>query len=315
MLRVRILLIVLSTAVVSAAGPSQEPGIFRVTGDMVPVFVTATDRSGRIVTTLTRDDFTLRDNGRPQPIALFDNSPQPVRLIVLVDVSSSMAGNLPLLRAAGAELFARLRTDDAAKVGTFGQQIAIMPSFTSDRQALVDGLPERIEPNAPTPLWRSIDQAFDAFGDAPGRRVILVASDGKDTPVGRFRERYISQPEIVERALRENVMLYALAMQSRFSAADRSAFGGSLMQQMTQAFPDPGFGKAADATGGGYVELRPREDLGRVLAGVVDELHSQYLLWFRAPATDGRTHDIEVRVAARDVKVRARSSYVAPRPR
>lgn len=309
-------LLALSLVLASTAGLTgvavQEPGIFRVVGDMVPVFVTVTDRSNRIVTTLTREQFSVRDNGRPQPIALFDNSPQPVRLVVLVDVSGSMAGNLPILRAAGEELFARLLPGDSAKVGTFGQKIAIMPEFTGDRRALVDALPEFIETSAPTPLWRSIDQAMAAFGDADGRRVILVASDGKDTPTGRLGEKYIGQVEIVDRALRENVMLYALALQSRMAPGSRSPFGGGLLQQMTGALPDPGFGKAAEATGGGYVELRARDDFGRVLAGVVDELHSQYLLGFEAPVADGKTHDIDVRVSVRDVKVRARSSYVAP---
>ena len=57
----------------------QEQPTFRGTADMVRVFVTATDGDGRLVTTLTRDDFEIRDEGKPQPIALFDNTPQPIR--------------------------------------------------------------------------------------------------------------------------------------------------------------------------------------------------------------------------------------------
>src|SRR5262245_12913445 len=76
---------------------AQQP-VFRGTGEVVPVFVTVTDRDGRLVTTLKRDDFEVRDEGKPQPITQFDNTPQPVRLIVMLDVSGSMKGNLPLLR-------------------------------------------------------------------------------------------------------------------------------------------------------------------------------------------------------------------------
>ena len=104
--------------VLGAAG--QQQPVFRGTGDAVRVFVTVTDRDGRLVTTLTRDDFEVRDEGKPQPITLFDNTPQPIRLIVMLDVSGSMEGNLPLLRAAAEQLFARLRPDDVARVGTFG---------------------------------------------------------------------------------------------------------------------------------------------------------------------------------------------------
>ncbi len=82
-------------AVVAAA--VQQP-TFRGESDVVRVFVTVTDRDGRLVTDLTQDDFELRDEGKSQPITLFDDTPQPIRLIVMLDVSGSMAGNLPLLR-------------------------------------------------------------------------------------------------------------------------------------------------------------------------------------------------------------------------
>ncbi len=95
--------------VLGAAG-RQQP-VFRGEGDAVRVFVTVTDRDGRLITTLTRDDFEVRDEGKPQSITLFDNTPQPVRLIVMLDVSGSMHGNLPLLRGAAEQLFARLGQD------------------------------------------------------------------------------------------------------------------------------------------------------------------------------------------------------------
>src|SRR6185295_9795521 len=108
----------LAACVMSAAGAAgrQQP-VFRGTGDAVRVFVTVTDRDGRLITTLTRDDFEVRDDGKPQPITLFDNTPQPIRLIVMLDVSGSMQGNLPLLRDASEQLFARLRPDDLVRVG------------------------------------------------------------------------------------------------------------------------------------------------------------------------------------------------------
>src|ERR687883_6968 len=115
--------------VLGAAG--QQP-TFRGTGDSVRVFVTVTERDGRLVTTLSQAEFEVRDEGKPQPITLFDNTPQPVRLVVMLDVSGSMEGNLPLLRAAAQQLFARLRPDDVVRVGTFGHDITISPTFTHD---------------------------------------------------------------------------------------------------------------------------------------------------------------------------------------
>ena len=81
-----------------ASPPPQQQPTFRGTADNVRIFTTVTDRDGRLVTTLEQKDFEIRDEGKPQPITLFDNSPQPIRLIVMLDVSGSMEGNLPLLR-------------------------------------------------------------------------------------------------------------------------------------------------------------------------------------------------------------------------
>ena len=78
----------------------QEPQVFRSAGETVRILATVTDKDNRIVTTLTREQFEVRDSGKPQPLTQFDNSPQPIRVIVLIDVSGSMAGSLGLLRAA-----------------------------------------------------------------------------------------------------------------------------------------------------------------------------------------------------------------------
>ena len=83
----------------------QQP-VFLSGGDVVRVFATVTDRDGRLVTTLARDDFEVRDEGKPQPITQFDNTPQPIRLIVMLDVPGSMEGNLSVLRSASSSLFA-----------------------------------------------------------------------------------------------------------------------------------------------------------------------------------------------------------------
>jgi Ca-activated chloride channel family protein len=279
------------------------------------VFVTVTDRDGRLVTTLTRDEFEVRDEGKVQPITLFDNSPQPIRLILMLDVSGSMEGNLPLLRAAAQQLFARLQPRDSARVGNFGQDVSISPTFTSDRGALMAALPSVIAPDAPTPLWSAVDQAIRAFGDeGEERRVVLVLSDGKDSgPIG-FRSRYVSPVEVIDRARDADVMVYAVGMRSRSRAPRQPGIGpGGLQAMMTADLPDVGLARVAEETGGGYAEIRYGEDLGAAFARVADELHSQYLIGFAPPKRDGKVHDVEVRVSRRGMKPRARTSYVAPK--
>jgi Ca-activated chloride channel family protein len=313
---IRVLACTALAAVVAGAlvAAGQQP-VFRGTGEAVHVFVTVTDGDGRLVTTLAQSDFEVRDEGRPQPITLFDNTPQPIRLVVMLDVSGSMEGNLPLLRAAAEQLFARLRPDDVARVGTFGNDISISPSFTRDVGELRRALPDAIAADAPTPLWRAIDEALEAFGDeSEARPVILVLSDGKDSgPIG-FRPRFVSQAEVIDRARGEDVMIYAIGMRSRSAQTRRPAIGpGGLQAMLTADLPDPGLARVAQETGGGYTEIRFGQDLGAAFARVADELHSQYLIGFAPPRRDGKVHEIDVRVSQRGLKPRARKSYVAPK--
>jgi Ca-activated chloride channel family protein len=300
---------------VLAAGAGQQP-VYRGTGDVVRAFATVTDRDGRILTTLQRDDFEVRDEGKPQPITLFDNTPQRIRLIVLLDVSGSMEGNLPLLRDAAEQLFARLRPDDVARMGTFGHDVVISPTFTHDASALLAALPRMIAPDAPTPLWRAMDEAIGAFrAGSDDRAVVLVLSDGKDSGPTSFRQHFFSQAEIIDRARAEDVMVYGIGMRSRGARPRQPGVGPGALQAMLMAdLPDPGLALVAQETGGGYTEIRFGQDLAAAFAQVADELHSQYLLGFAPPKRDGKVHDIDVRVPAqRGLKVRARRSYVAPK--
>ena len=291
-------------------GGIQQP-TFRGGSDVVRVFATVLDKDGRLATTLTKDQFEVKDDGKPQALTQFDNSRQPVKLIVMLDVSGSMEGNLPILRDASDELFARLGHDDLVRVGTFGHKVEISEAFTRDRRELRATLPTEIAPDAPTPLWRGIDAAMSAFGEERDvRRVVLVLSDGKDAD-SPFQKRPASQGGVIDRARNEDVMIYGVGMRSRQRP---TGMGGMDMRSIMLAdLPDPGLAKVAEESGGGYFEIRGDLDLGTAFARVLEELHSQYLLGYAPPKRDGKAHSIEVRVTEKGFKPRARKSYIAPK--
>jgi VWFA-related protein len=252
----------------------------------------------------------------------------------MLDVSGSMEGNLPLLRAAASHIVTRLLPDDGARVGTFGHSVVISPRFTRNADELRSSLPERIASDAPTPLWRAVDNAMSVFEDeadarlrqgsgearqsasgaTAARRVVLVLSDGKDSGPTSFRERYVSQVEVIERARREEVMIYAVAMRSRAARRTMPGIGiGGLQAALTEDLPDPGLARVAEETGGGFIEIRLGEDLGAAFERVADELHTQYLLGFAPPRRDGKVHEIELKVLKRGLEPRGRKSYLAPK--
>ena len=307
-------LIAIAAAAAGLTAQQRQP-VIRSGTDTVRVFTTVTDRQGRIITDLTQDRFEVRDEGKPQPITIFDDSPKPIQLIVMLDVSGSMEGNLGLLRASARQLFARLGPEDVARVGGFGKEITISPEWTRDPRALDAALPTEIVSDAGTPLWRAVDDAVKAFDrTSDKRKVVLVLSDGYDSgPM--LGKRFISQAEVVLTAQREDVMVYSIGMFGR----TRPAMGGSMSQgglaaAMGSGGPDPGLARVAIETGGGYLEVKARDDLGAAFARVAEELHSQYLLGFAPPKRDGKKHDIDVRVSGGGgLDVRARKNYIAPK--
>ena len=116
--------------------------------------------------------------------------------------------------------------------------------------------------------------------------------------------------DVIDRAREQSVMVYAVGMRSRPNMPGVVGPGG-MSAMITDGMPDPGLGRVALESGGGYLELRPREELSTLFTRVMEELHSQYLLGFTPPKLDGKKHDLEVRVTTRGLKPRARTSYIA----
>jgi VWFA-related protein len=219
-----------------------------------------------------------------------------------------------LLRNGTAQLVKYLRPDDRARIGTFGKDVVVSPEFTREARVLLDGLPSAIDPEAPTPLWRAIDKAIETFGpaQADGRQVVLVFSDGGDSGMTNFRDKFITQGDVIDRARRQDMMVYAIGMRSRGTRAPIVGAGG-LQAALMADLPDPGLARVAEESGGGYLEINFGDDLGRAFAQVAEELHSQYLLGFDPPKRDGKVHDIDIRLKKGGLKPRARKQYVAPK--
>jgi Ca-activated chloride channel homolog len=301
-------------AFLTASGRAQQQPPFRSGAKTVAVYATVTDKDGRLVPDLAREAFEIRDGGKPQPLTVFSNDVQPITVVMMLDRSSSMRGNFVLVERAAEQFVRRLGPDDKARVGSFADQIVIQPEeFTSDQQALLKTLRSEMPVTGPTPLWNAIDQAMAALRGQTARKVVLVFSDGGDAPMNfKFNNRSIM--DVMRGAQQEDVMVYAIGLQSTVLRGPGGGGVGGMTGALTSTRPDPGLATVADDTGGGYFELTRADDLASTFARVADELHHQYALGFEPAKLDDKMHKLEVRVTERGMKVRARKEYFAARP-
>ena len=296
-MRAKLVLTFLITGVCLYAGilyGQQQVPLFRSTTDIVPLYVTVTDRNDRLVANLSQEDFEVYDDEVKQDIVLFLNEVQPITVVVMLDTSFSMAGKLKLLKAGAEQFLIRMLPADRGRVGAFNDKIQISPEFTGDRDYLINEL-QLLDFGNPTRLYDAIAASVNELLGIDGRRVVLVFTDGDDT------SSQSGWKEVLEVARNEEVMIYAIGLRAEF-------FNG---RRTVRSRPDRNLRQFAQETGGGYFELQENDELGSTFTRVAQELHSQYLIGFSPTELDGKVHELSVRVRNQNMTARARRSYIA----
>lgn len=328
--RVAVLLAASVGAVLATAQAQPQP--FVASTRTVAIYATVTNAQGRLVPDLSRDDFTVDDNGKRQILTLFANDIQPITVIMLLDRSGSMKPNFTLEERAAEAFVGAMLPADKARIGSFGTTVQIDPDdFTSDHSALLGILQTKLQDDGPTPLWNAVDTAIDKLLLEQGRRVVLVFTDGVDRPMN-FQNHNRSLKDVMKRAEEENIMVYAIGQSGQNGMSGggdqrgrggRSPFGGmggtgggglrgyNQQQPPDMEEPDEGLPKIAAATGGGYFELKSPQPLAETFARVAEELHHQYALGFTPEKLDGKMHDLTVHLTRPDLTARARKRYLA----
>jgi VWFA-related protein len=296
---------------------------YRTALDLVSIYATVTDAGGRLVPDLTQRDFTVKDNGRKQPIAAFSNDAQPLSVVVLLDCSGSMAGHLDTLRDSAAAFLTALRSNDRARLGTFAGEIRLEPEvFTNDRERLLTlARTTDLPAGSSSPIWTAIDRSITALLSERGRRVVLVFTDGiNQTTRG---EIVTDLKDIIWRARVDDVMVYAIGFTGSGDRGPYFALPGRSPTTIGGSYGWGGVGGAeakegrkalqelTTQTGGGFFEMDGLDRLTQAFARVAEELHRQYWIGIKAATLDDTMHKLEVSVSRRDLTVQARKSYFA----
>lgn len=281
-------LVVMCAGVLVSAGAQQKP--IRSVTHTVEIFLTAMDRQGRLIPDLKATDFEIRDDGKTQPITVFEAGIQPITSVVLIDESPSVFESSERIANGVAAFSKQLLAGDRATLGGFSHIVRIEPTLSRNLTRMLNDFPAgRPRFPAGTALWDALDGAAQVLAQESGRRVVLILSDAEDNC------SRLDPEEVRDRFGREGTMVYAIGVKGD---------GGLPVRELRDLTRD---------SGGFYFELKPQDDLAATFARVADELHRQYLIGYAAPLLDGKSHEISVRVNRSGVNLRARRSYVAPK--
>ena len=280
---------------------------FRAGVELVSVGVTVTDRSGAIVPGLTRDDFQIVEDGRPQSVAQFTAGleetsgvdPVPTHLGLLLDTSGSMEADLKLSRSAAIKFLNTLPEADDITLVDFDTEVRVARYGQREFPRLVERIRSR-KPEGWTALYDALGVYLDGADAQDGRKILVLYTDGGDT---RSALRY---GDLLTLLKASDVTVHAVGfLENQGAAAHENRMR---LQQIVEQ------------TGGQAFFPGKLADLDESYAKVVAEIRGQYHLGYAStnPAEDGAWRKVEVKVTRPDLKVRARKGYFAryrPSPR
>ncbi len=305
--------------------------------NVVNVLATVRDKDGRIVSTLTKEDFSIEEDGRPQVIRYFAQQfDSPLTLGLLVDTSGSERRNIASERRASYKFFDQVLREekDHAFLIHFDWQVELLQDLTPSRRKLDDALddltssePQLNRPNSGqggrgrggggTLLYDAVYLAGDeVMRKQQGRKAVILFSDGEDNG---SRE---TLSNAIEAAQRADTLVYSIRFYDSISNGISPGFGGGGGRRRGGGFPapTPNAGRTdgkrvmqrfAEETGGAYFEANGGMTLEKIYTRIQDELRNQYSLGYTSDQTGGGYRKIRVTAKGKTLTVQAREGYYA----
>jgi len=317
---------------------------FRSGVELINVTATVTDRSGRFLPGLTKDDFVVYEDNQPMEITHFSAERSPVSLGIVLDTSGSMQGEKWAAARDAIDRFLEQLTDpdDDFFLYRFSGGADLVQDWTSDRRAVSWSL-GRVNPNGGTAMYDAVAEAVPmAHGGRNRKKAVVIISDGNDT------SSRVGPGEVRQLVRETEVLVYAVGIdgqgQPTIVSRPRPPIGGG--PRLPIPFPMPGgsgrggggypmppfpgsgggvyssgsadrvnvaaLREITDDSGGRTEIVRDPRDLDPATANIADELSKQYYIGYPSPGhKDGRWHTIRVEVRDPSLRVRARRGYVA----
>jgi Ca-activated chloride channel family protein len=265
----------------------------KVDVDVVQIIATVTDHNGHFVSGLPRSAFHVAEDGKPQKITHFGSEDVPLELVVAVDVSGSMTPAMPRLKAAVKEFLGAVPSRDQVTLIGFNDSIFALTRRTLDPAERMKAV-DRLAPWGATALYDVILRAIDMLGKQPGRRAIVVFSDGED------QGSHASIADVERRLQASDVTLYMIGQGRGVEVA--------ALKTVMQRLVEP--------TGGRALFNESIDQLHNAFTDLLEELSNQYLLGYEPSNArrDDTFRKITVQVDGQS-RIRARQGYRATVPK
>ncbi|HYL15622.1 MAG TPA: VWA domain-containing protein [Terriglobales bacterium] len=269
--------------------------------DEVNVLFIAMDKHGKFVRNLNEHDFNILDDHKPPQsiIAFKGQTDLPLEMGLLVDVSGSVRSRFEFEQEAAVGFLQHVirPSYDKAFVLGFNAHGQLAQDFT-DKVSLLSAGVKRLHDGGGTALYDAIyhackDKLMKENSDRPIRKALIVLSDGEDN------QSEMTEAQAIEMAQRAQVLIYSIS-------TDDSGLilrGDKILEQLS------------DATGGRAFFPYKMKDITHSFSAIEDELRSQYVVSYKPSDfdADGRYRSIQITSLKKDLLVRARKGYYAPR--
>ncbi|HEV2765452.1 MAG TPA: VWA domain-containing protein, partial [Pyrinomonadaceae bacterium] len=276
-----------------------EDEVVRVNSNLVPVPASVIDKGGKAVVDLKLEDFELLVDGVPRPIGDVSRAETPVRLALLFDNSSSIRPAREFEKKAAVRFFRNvMRPVDRAAIFSISTDPMLVLPLTSDVRALTRIVEHFPPPEGATSMFDAITMAAEYLRPHPGRKVVLVVSDGADTTSLKNFD------ETLRDLLAADCQLFAVQTGNSDHPNLRDLVAERRLQEL------------AAQTGGAVYAPKSTDDLDHAFAQISADLAQQYILSYYPSdeRRDGRFRAFSLRVVTRpDVRVRTRRGYYAPK--
>jgi VWFA-related protein len=292
----------------------------KVTTAVVNVYAVVREKNGHLIPDLSKDDFILEEDSKPQTIRYFTRETDtPLTMGILVDTSPSQ-GRVLEVEKSEAEAFLRevMRPKDLTFVLHFDVDVELLQDFTADLHRLDRAIDETeingggVRPmpgtypsgdaGGATHLYDAVYLASrELLANQVGRKVLIMLTDGED------QGSKVKISAALEAAQKSDVIIYSIDISDRsFYYRRGMGYGGESVLH-----------KFADETGGRVIEAKNSKETSDAFQQIANELRTQYLLGYTPTNTklDGTFRKIDVKVRStqgKDAKVDARRGYYAP---